>query len=79
MDSLKEELGVLKEEYKNLFLLLLADLTGSFTSFYNVIIGKVPEYVLTLSIFGFIGAGFITFLIFRLRRKMFKIIKDIKE
>jgi hypothetical protein len=34
IDKIKEELSILKEEYKNLFLLFLAILTGSATSFY---------------------------------------------
>ena len=34
LDKIKEELSVLKEEYKNLFLFLLTTLTGTVTSFY---------------------------------------------
>jgi len=79
VDALKEEIGILKEEYKSLFLLLVADLTGSFTSFYQVLIGKVPIYILYLSGLGFIGAFFITVLIFRLKHKMNKLIKQMKE
>jgi len=79
IEVLKEEIGILKEEYKNLFLLLLADLTGSFTSFYQVLIDKVPQYILYLAGLGFIGAIFITFLIFRLKYKMNKIVNKMKE
>ncbi len=72
MESLKEELGVLKEEYKNLFLLLLADLTESFTSFYHILIGKVPKYVLFLSGLGFLVAIFTVILIFKLKKRWIK-------
>ena len=40
IDKIKEELSVLKEEYKNLFLFLLATLTGTVTSFYQVMTKK---------------------------------------
>ena len=78
MESLKEELGVLKEEYRNLFLLLLADLTGSFTSFYQVLIQKVDIYVLIVSMFGFIGAIFIVMLIYKIKLKMNDILNKMK-
>ena len=76
IDSLKEELAVLREEYKNLFLYLLATLTGTITSFYQVLTKKVDFSILFISIVGFIVA----IVIFRLLRKVrLKMDKDIKE
>ena len=79
VDLLKEELAVLREEYKNLFLFLLATLTGTFTSFYQVLTGKVELYILIVSILGFIASVFIMILIKKLRLKMDKDIKELGE
>ena len=79
VDLLKEELAVLREEYKNLFLFLLATLTGTFTSFYQVLTGKVELYILIVSILGFIASVFIMILIKKLRLKMYKDIKELGE
>ena len=79
IDLLKEELAVLREEYKNLFLFLLATLTGTVTSFYQVLTGKVELYILIISILGFLVSVFIVILIKRLRLKMDKDIKELGE
>lgn len=79
IDLLKEELAVLREEYKNLFLFLLATLTGTLTSFYQVLIGKVELYILIVSAFGFITSVFIMILIKKLRRKMDADITELGE
>jgi hypothetical protein len=63
IDKLKEELSVLREEYKNLFLLFLATITGTVTSFYQVLTHKVDFTILILSIFGFIVSIFILILL----------------
>ena len=79
IDLLKEELAVLREEYKNMFLFLLAALTGTFTSFYQVLTEKVELYILIVSALGFIASVFIMFLIKKLRLKMDKDIKELGE
>nr|WP_275758491.1 hypothetical protein [Sulfurimonas sp. SAG-AH-194-C21] len=79
VDLLKEELAVLREEYKNLFLFLLATLTATFTSFYQVLTGKVELYILIVSALGFVASVFIMLLIKRTRLKMDKDIKELGE
>ena len=76
IDKIKEELSVLKEEYKNLFLFLLATLTGTVTSFYQVMTQKVELYILIISVLGFVVSVFIMLL---LKKKKKKMDKDIKE
>jgi hypothetical protein len=77
INFLKEELAVLREEYKNLFLYLLATLTGTVTSFYQVLTGKVEMYILIISVLGFVASAFIMILIKKLRIKMDKDIKEL--
>ena len=79
IDYLKEELAVLKEEYRNLFLLLLTTLTGTFTSFYQVLTHKVELYILIISILGFIASVFIMILLKKVRLKIDKNLKLLKE
>jgi len=79
IDYLKEELAVLKEEYRNLFLLLLTTLTGTFTSFYQVLTNKVELYILIISILGFVASVFIMILLKKVRLKIDKNLKLLKE
>ena len=79
IDYLKEELAVLKEEYRNLFLLLLTTLTGTFTSFYQVLTQKVELYILIISILGFVASVFIMILLKKVRLKIDKNLKLLKE
>ena len=79
IDKIKEELCVLKEEYKNLFLFLLATLTGTVTSFYQVMTQKVELYILIISVLGFVVSVFIMLLLKKVREKMDKDIKELGD
>jgi hypothetical protein len=79
IDKIKEELSVLKEEYKNLFLFLLATLTGTVTSFYQVMTQKVELYILIISVLGFVVSVFIMLLLKKVREKMDKDIKELGD
>ena len=79
LDRIKEELSVLKEEYKNLFLFLLTTLTGTVTSFYQVMTQKVEFYILIISALGFVVSVFIMLLLKRVREKMDKDIKELGD
>ena len=79
LDRIKEELSVLKEEYKNLFLFLLATLTGTVTSFYQVMTQKVELYILIISVLGFVVSVFIMLLLKKVREKMDKDIKELGD
>ena len=79
IDKIKEELSVLKEEYKNLFLFLLATLTGTVTSFYQVMTQKVELYILIISVLGFVVSVFIMLLLKKIKKKMDKDIKELGD
>ena len=79
IDKIKEELSVLKEEYKNLFLFLLATLTGTVTSFYQVMTQKVELYILIISVLGFVVSVFIMLLLKKVREYMDKDIKELGD
>ena len=79
IEALKEELATLREEYKSLFLYLLATITGTVTSFYQVVTGKVDLYILVLSVLGFVSATFIMLLIKRVRIEIDNDIKKLGE
>ena len=79
IDKIKEELSVLKEEYKNLFLFLLATLTGTVTTFYQVMTQKVEFYILIISILGFVVSIFIMLLLKKVREKMDKDINELGD
>ena len=78
-DSMKEELLVLREEYRSIFLFLLATLTGTFTSFYQVLTAEAELYVLIVSVLGFTSSIFIMILIKKLRLKMDSDIQKLGE
>ena len=79
IDSLKEELAVLREEYRNLFWYLLATLTGTITTFYQVLTKKVDFNMVFISLVGFIVATVILVLLREVRIKMDKDIKELEE
>ena len=79
IDALKEELSVLREEYKNLFLYLLATLTGTITSFYQVLTQNVDISIIFIPIIGFCVSTFIFILLRKVRVKMDNDIKELGE
>jgi len=79
INKLKEEISILKEEYKNLFILFLATITGTVTSFYQVLTHKVEFYILILSVLGFAVSVFILVLLKRVREKIDKDINDLGD
>jgi len=72
-------LAVLREEYKNLFLYLLATLTGTITTFYQVLTKKVDFNMVFISLVGFIVATVILVLLREVRIKTDKDIKELEE
>ena len=76
IDKLKEELAVLREEYKNLFIFFLATITGTVTTFYQALTHQVKFYIIILSALGF---GVSTFVLLLLKKVREKIDKNIDE
>lgn len=64
-DRIKEEIGILKEDYKNFFIVFMTIITASFTAFYQVILGSVPIWVFAIGSLGFIIAVFVLILMKR--------------
>ena len=67
IDKIKEEISLLRDEYKNYFIVIMTLLTGSFTAYYQALIGNVPLYVLLVATFGFVLSIFVL-IIFKKRR-----------
>ena len=52
LDSLKEKINILRDDYRNLFIFFMTVLTGSFTVFFQVIVHKLT---IIYSLIGLIG------------------------
>jgi len=79
IDRLKEELAVLREEYRNLFLYLLTSLTGTVTSFYQVVTHRVEFFILIIPAVGFMVSIFLIVLLKKIRIKMDKDLEEIGD
>lgn len=58
-DKLKEEIGILRDDYKNYFIIFMAIVTASFTSLYQVILQNVPIWILFIAGMGMISTIFV--------------------
>lgn len=64
-DRIKEEIGILKEDYKNFFIVFMTIITASFTAFYQVMLGSVPFWIFIIGSLGFTVAVFVLILMKR--------------
>lgn len=78
-DFLKEEIGVLKEEYRNVFLIFLTVGTGSFASFYQVLLGKVPIWIAIIGLVGIMLTLFIAIMIQKKRHDIDDKLNELEE
>jgi predicted ABC-type exoprotein transport system permease subunit len=78
-DYLKEEIGVLKEEYRNFFLILLAVGTGSFASFYQVLLRIVPVWIAVVGLVGIVVTLFIAIMIQKKRHDLDEKLNELEE
>jgi len=65
IDSLKEKINILRDDYRNIFIFFMAVLTGSFTVLFQVIIGKI---ILSYSIIGIIGVTISLFILIKMKK-----------
>ncbi|MBL1245112.1 MAG: hypothetical protein COA39_012170 [Sulfurimonas sp.] len=70
MDSLKEKINILRDDYRNIFIFFMTVLTGSFTIFFQVIIGKI---VVTYSFIGVIGVVIALFILIKMKKVKYDI------
>lgn len=61
-DKIKEDINILRDEYKNYFIVMMTMLTGSFTAFYQVMTSDKPIYVLLIATFGVMVSMFVAIL-----------------
>jgi hypothetical protein len=79
IDKLKEELAILREEYRNLFIFFLATITGTITSFYQALTHQVEFYIVILSALGFCVSLFVLLLLKKVREKIDKNIEELGD
>ncbi len=65
IDSIKEKINILRDDYKNMFIFFMTVLTGSFTIFYQVVIAKL---VLIYFAIGIVGVLISFTVLFRMKK-----------
>lgn len=76
IDKVKEELNILRDDYRHFFIVLLTIVTGSFAALYQIILGKAPIWIVFVSLIGIIVSAFIAVL---LKKKRYDIDKKLIE
>lgn len=78
-DKIKEDISILRDEYRNYFIVIMTILTGSFTTFYQVMMGAVPLMILLVAISGVILAIFVAILFKRKRLSIDEKLAQLEE
>ena len=76
IDKVKEELNILRDDYRHFFIVLMTIITGSFAALYQIVLGKAPLWILVISLIGIMVSGFIAVL---LKKKRYDIDKKLTE
>ena len=79
IDSLKEKINILRDDYRNLFILFMTVVTGSFTVFYQVIISKILAIYSLIGIFGIVISLFILMKIMKIKYNIDILIDQLEE
>jgi len=79
IDSIKEKINILRDDYRNLFILFMAVITGSFTLFYQVILFKILLVYSLFGIFGLIISIFILFKIIKIKYNIDILINELEQ
>jgi len=79
IDSIKEKINILRDDYRNLFIFFMTVLTGSFTIFYQVIIIKLFVTYSFVGIFGIVISLFILLKMNKLKYNIDKLINELEE
>ena len=79
IDSLKEKINILRDDYRNLFIFFMTVLTGSFTVFYQVIIGKLLAIYAIIGLLGLMIALFAVFKMKVIKNNLDILIKELEE
>ena len=76
LDKVKEELNILRDDYRHFFIVLMTIVTGSFAALYQIILGKAPLWIVFISLIGIVVSAFVAIL---LKKKRYDIDKKLAE
>jgi F0F1-type ATP synthase assembly protein I len=79
IDSLKEKISNYRELYKILLVSILALITGIITLNYQILINKIPFFMIFFSGIGLIIAGFIVIVTIEIWKKMNALAKELEN
>ena len=77
--KIKEDINILRDEYKNYFIVIMTILTGSFTAFYQVLTSNKPMFVLIIATLGLMLSIFIAILFKKKRAEIDKKLTLLEE
>ncbi len=58
IDSIKEKINILRDDYRNIFIFFMTVLTGSFTLFFQVLVANILFIYTIIGIIGIVVALF---------------------
>jgi len=70
IDSIKEKINILRDDYRNLFIFFMTILTGSFTVFFQVVVSKI---LLAYTFIGIIGVVVALFVLIKMKNVKYQI------
>lgn len=79
IDSIKEKINILRDDYRNLFIFFMTVLTGSFTVFYQVIIGKLLVIYAIMGVLGLLIVLLVVFKMKNIKNSLDILIKELEE
>lgn len=78
-EALIEDITTIRDEIRNLFVVMMALLTGSFTIFFQVLNDELDSYFSFLGIIGILFLLVVLLIMKRKRKKLDELIKHLKE
>lgn len=79
VDSLKEKINILRDDYRNMFIFFMAVLTGSFTVFFQVVVGQISILYTFIGIIGVIVSLFTLLKMQKIKFDIDLLIEDLGE
>ena len=73
IDKIKSQIEILRDDYRNLFMVFFAVITGSFAVIYKILTLENPLYLLLLVILGFIVASILFVKVLHIREDIKKL------
>jgi len=78
-EAIKEDIATLRDDIKNLFVVMMALVTGSFTLFFQIITGKLDADFSFLGVLGVVLMLVILYAMRKKRKKLDDLIRHLKE